>query len=84
VEVAIIGKTTGYFSPTVLLSLLEVSRVVVHAGALGGASWNFQSRVSTISLYAAVHPGASAAGLKKKKKKKKRKKKKKKKRKKNQ
>jgi hypothetical protein len=44
------GKITGHFLPTVPLSLLEVSRVVVDVGALGGASGNFQSRASTISL----------------------------------
>jgi hypothetical protein len=50
VEVAIASKITGHLSPTVPLSLLEVSRVVVDVGAPGGASGNFQSRVNTISL----------------------------------
>jgi hypothetical protein len=44
------GKITGHFSPTVPLTLLEVSRVVVGVGAPGGASGNFQSRASKISL----------------------------------
>jgi hypothetical protein len=48
--VAFVGKSTSYFSPTVPLSLLEVSRVVVDVGAPGGAGGNFQSRASTISL----------------------------------
>jgi hypothetical protein len=52
--------------PQFPLSLLEVSHVVVGVGggAPGGASGNFQSRVSTIStisLQDAVHPRASAA-----------------------
>jgi hypothetical protein len=46
VEVAIVDKITGHFSPTVPLSLLEVSRVVVDVGTPGGATGNFQSRVS--------------------------------------
>jgi hypothetical protein len=49
-ELAIVGKITGHFSPTVPLFLLEVSRVVVEVGTPGCASGNFQSRVSTISL----------------------------------
>jgi hypothetical protein len=43
VEVAIVGKITGHFSPIVPLSLLEFSRVVVDVGAPGGASGNFHS-----------------------------------------
>jgi hypothetical protein len=43
------------------ISLLEVSRVV-DVGAPGGASGNFLSRVSTVSLQAAVHPEAIPAG----------------------
>jgi hypothetical protein len=53
-----VGNITGYFSPTVHLSLLEASRVFGDVGALGdvgapsGASGNFQSRVrSTINLH---------------------------------
>jgi hypothetical protein len=52
VELAIDGKITGHFF---LLG------VVVDVGAPGGASGNIRSRVSTISLQAAVHPWASAA-----------------------
>jgi hypothetical protein len=37
--------------PQFTLSLLEVSHIVVNMGVPGGASGNFQSRVSTISLY---------------------------------
>jgi hypothetical protein len=43
VEITIVGKSTGDFSPIVPLSLLEVSRVVVDVGAPGGASGKFQS-----------------------------------------
>jgi hypothetical protein len=62
VEVAIVGKITVHLWPTVPVSLIEVSHVVVDVGVPGGASGNFQSRVSTISLQAAVHSWASVAG----------------------
>jgi hypothetical protein len=57
--------------PQFPLPLLEVCRVVVDVGAPGGESGNFQSRVSAISLQAAVLSGVSAAGPYQKKKKKK-------------
>jgi hypothetical protein len=57
VKFAIVGKITSHFSPTVPVSLLEVFCVVVDVGAPGGASGNFQSRVSTISLHGCGTPG---------------------------
>jgi hypothetical protein len=51
VEVAIVDKITGHISPTVSLSLLGVSHVVVDVGAPGGASGNFKNKVSIISLH---------------------------------
>jgi hypothetical protein len=70
VEVAIVGKITGHFSPMVPLSLLEVSRVVVDVEAR--CKWELtKHRVNTISLQAAVHSwGGSRWGPYKKKKKK--------------
>jgi hypothetical protein len=45
------AKLLAISRPQFPLSLLGVSRVVVDVGAPGGASGNFQSRASTISLY---------------------------------
>jgi hypothetical protein len=52
-----VGKITGLFRLQFPLSLLEVSRVVGDVGPLGGASVNFQSKVSTISLNGCVTSG---------------------------
>jgi hypothetical protein len=57
--------------------MLGVSRVVVDVGAPGGASGNFQGRVSTISLHGCGTSESISLGALHKKKKKKRKKKKK-------
>jgi hypothetical protein len=49
--------------PQFPLSLLEVSRIVTDVEAPGGASVNFQSRVSTISLnYCSTSGGISLRG----------------------